>query len=89
MDLIRGRESLFGKYAATSTREKPARIRWDGLVSGKSWPCHGILYLELDCVAALPSAVGEDILDFDAKPRIVDNCQVLAPTRRTADKISL
>ena len=63
MDLIRGRESLFGKYAATSTMEKPARIRWDGLVSGKSWPCHVILYLELDCVAALPSAVGGDILD--------------------------
>ena len=46
--------------------EKPARIRWDGLVSGKSWPCHGILYLELDCVAALSSAVGGDILDVGA-----------------------
>ena len=45
--------------------EKPARIRWDGLVSGKSWPCHGILYLELDCVAALPS-VGGYILDVGA-----------------------
>ena len=69
MDLIRGRESLFGKYAATSTREKPARIRWDGLVSEKTWPCHGILYLKLDCVAALPSAVGGDILDVGASLR--------------------
>ena len=81
MDLIRGRESLVNIIPGTEVniqQHQPWRnqqgyagMGWS-LVSGKSWPCHGILYLELDCVAALPSVAG-DILDFDVKPRIVDS----------------